>query len=70
MTDQTLFTRAELAERWHCSTRTIDRLRRLRRLAWLNISGKQGRKPLIRFPLNGIQKFEQTGEQNDGADND
>ena len=70
MTDQTLFTRSELAERWACSTKTIDRLKRMGRLAWINISGRRGRRALIRFPLNGIEKFEQTTEQMAGADND
>jgi len=67
---QSLLSRAQLALRWGCSIKTIDRLKRLGRLPWLNISGKDGKRPMIRFPLSGIQEFEETTQRADGAEND
>jgi len=70
MTSQTLFSRAQLALRWACSVKTIDRLKRLGRLPGLNISGKDGKRPLVRFPLSGIQEFEETTQCSAGVENE
>jgi hypothetical protein len=66
MTDQTLLTRQELAERWQCSSRTLDRLRDQGRLPWLNIASGN-RRPLIRFRLADIEEFEARIRRPDAA---
>ncbi len=52
--------RKELAERWNCSLRKVDRLRKLGRLPWLDLTGGTGRKPFVRFRLKDILAFEET----------
>ena len=56
-TDQ-LFTRGQVAKRWNYSIRTIDRMRMLGVLPWIDISGGRGKRPTVRFSLNVIQEFE------------
>ena len=56
--DRALIKRQELAERWNCSTRKVDRLRKSGLLAWIDLTGGRGKKPLVRFQLKQIIDFE------------
>jgi hypothetical protein len=49
--------RTELANRWGISVKTVDRLRETGQLSWIDLS-TGAKKPLIRFPLAGIERFE------------
>ncbi len=66
------FSRQALAQRWNTSTRTIDRLRQAGKLQWIDVSGKRGTRPLVRFTLADVEAFEQTmrqsGEQTGDSD--
>ena len=53
-----LFTRKKLAYRWQVSGRTIDRLRASGALAWFDLSGGHGKKPIVRFRLEDIEAYE------------
>jgi len=54
-----LFTRKMLEERWQVSGRTIDRLRASGALAWFDLSGGKGLKPIVRFRLEDIEAYEE-----------
>lgn len=56
--NQAWFKRAQVAARWGCSVRKIDRLREKGLLKWIDLTGKQGRKPVVRFSLDQILEFE------------
>lgn len=56
--DQSWFKRAQLAARWGCSVRKIDRLREKGLLKWIDLTGKQGKRPAVRFSLDQILEFE------------
>jgi hypothetical protein len=53
-----LLTRAQLAQRWHTSARTVDRRRKLGLLPWIDLTGGRGKRPLVRFRLADIEEFE------------
>ena len=50
--------RYQLAERWNCSARKIDRLRKQGLLPWLDLTAGQGKRPLVRFRLGDVIQFE------------
>lgn len=52
------YSRQQLAKRWNCSTRKIDRLRNLGLLPWLDLTAGLGKKPLVRLHLEDILAFE------------
>lgn len=54
----TLLNRAQLAKRWNCSVRNVDRLRRHCLLPWIDLTAGQGGKPLVRFRIDDIEEFE------------
>jgi hypothetical protein len=59
MTDQDrLLTKNEVATRWNCSKRTLDRLRLDGKLPWLDLTNGRGAKPLIRFRQKDILAYE------------
>jgi len=53
-----LLTRNQLAGRWNCSVRKIDRLRTYGLIAWIDLSGGKGSRPTVRFHMDTILKFE------------
>lgn len=53
-----LITRTQLAQRWNCSVRTIDRMRSYGRIPWIDLSGGIGLRPSIRFLLTAIEHYE------------
>jgi hypothetical protein len=53
-----MFTRKALANRWGTSERTVDRKRKLGLIAWIDISGGKGKRPLVRFRLEDIEEYE------------
>jgi hypothetical protein len=52
------FTRNQLAKRWKCSVRKIDRLRTYGLIAWIDLSGGKGTRPTVRFRMETILAFE------------
>jgi|GEM_PF-949507 len=59
MTDQDrLLTKNEVATRWKCSKRTLDRLRLDGKLPWLDLTQGAGAKPLVRFKAADIEFYE------------
>lgn len=54
-----LFNRKELALRWGCSTRKIDRHRKRGELPWLDLTVKLGKRPSVRFKMEDILEFEE-----------
>lgn len=58
MIQNMLLTRADVAKRWRCSTRKVDRLRAAGELPWLDITAKKGKRPVVRFSLEQIVEFE------------
>ena len=52
------YTRNKLAERWEVSGRTIDRIRQSGRLPWVDFTGGQAKKPIVRFRLEDIAAYE------------
>jgi hypothetical protein len=54
----TLYTRQWLAKRWHTSTRTVDRRRKLGILPWIDLAAGSGKRPLVRFRLQDIEEYE------------
>ena len=53
-----LLTRNHLAKRWLCSTRKVDRLRKSGQLAWIDLTGGKGKRPVVRFKVEHILEFE------------
>lgn len=51
-------TRQELAARWRVSIRTIDRLRGIGELRWVDIADGRGARPCVRFRLADILALE------------
>jgi hypothetical protein len=60
MTSETHLNRQALAAHWNTSTRTIDRLRQAGKLPWIDLSGGRGIRPLVRFKIEDVEKFEET----------
>ena len=58
MSQSTLLSRSDLAERWAASVRTIDRLRRSGTLPWVDLSAGRGERPIVRFSLDDIERYE------------
>ena len=56
--EEKLLTRYGLAERWDTATRTLDRLRQSGQLPWIDLSGGQRRKPIVRFRLRDVVEYE------------
>ena len=56
-----LLTTKELATRWSCSTKTIDKLRMQGHVPWLDLSFGTGCRPTVRFRLEDIIKMEKQG---------
>jgi len=60
MTDRAqLLTKDQVAKRWLCSKRTLDRLRLDGKLPWLDLTNGRGCKPLIRFREADILAYEE-----------
>jgi hypothetical protein len=57
------FSRVKLAARWGVSVKTLDRLRESGRLPWVDVSAGRGKRPLVRFMLADVERFEQTMRQ-------
>lgn len=53
-----MLSREELAARWNCSLRKIDRLRKYGELPWIDLTAKKGKRPSVRFSLDQIIQFE------------
>jgi len=53
-----MITRVDLAKRWRCSTRKVDRLREEGVLAWVDLSQGRGGRPCVRFRLADIEALE------------
>jgi hypothetical protein len=49
--------RIELAKRWRVCIKTVDRLSETGQLSWIDLATSPG-KPLVRFPLAEIERFE------------
>jgi len=58
MSHDVLLTRNDLSSRWGVTVKTVDRLRRRGLLPWLDLSGGQGGKSLVRFSLADVEAFE------------
>lgn len=58
MTEERLITKSELAKRWNCSKRTVDRIRRDGKLPWMDLSHGRGAKALVRFLLQDVLAYE------------
>lgn len=56
--------RQQLAERWQCSVRKIDRLRKLGLLPWVDLAAGQGKRPLVRFRFEDVTSFENNSLMN------
>ncbi len=56
-----LLTREAVAARWSVSVRTVDRLRQNGHLPWVDLRRGRGAKPIVRFCLEDIEDYEQTG---------
>jgi hypothetical protein len=50
--------RFDLARRWNCSTRKVDRLRKEGLLAWVDLSQGRGGRPCVRFNIEDVEAFE------------
>lgn len=55
---ENLLTRDQLATRWSCSVRKIDRMKKYGLIPWIDISGGIGTRPTVRFPVTLIEEFE------------
>lgn len=55
----TLLTKRDVCKRWQVSPRTVDRLRAVGKLAWINVAGDRNSRPAVRFDLSDVEKFEQ-----------
>lgn len=53
-----LLTKGQLATRWNCSERKIDRMRTYGVLSWIDLSGGEGNRPTVRFSVSSIEEFE------------
>ncbi len=57
MTDASMLSRKQVAQRLNISVRTLDRHRQAGRIAWINVAlGKA--KPLVRFRAEDVAAFE------------
>lgn len=53
-----MITRYDLAKRWNCSTRKVDRMRADGLLGWIDLSEGRGARPCVRFRLADIEALE------------
>jgi hypothetical protein len=53
-----MITRFDLAKRWKCSTRKVDRMREQGLLAWVDLSQGRGGRPCVRFRLEDAEEYE------------
>jgi hypothetical protein len=53
-----MITRFDLAKRWKCSTRKVDRMRGQGLLAWVDLTQGRGARPCVRFRLAAIEALE------------
>jgi hypothetical protein len=53
-----MLTRLDLAKRWKCSTRKVDRMREQGLLGWFDLSQGRGARPCVRFRLADIESLE------------
>ena len=51
-------TRPNLARRWNCSIRKVDRLRKEGLLPWVDLSQGRGGRPCVRFNMEDIEAYE------------
>ncbi len=58
MTTNNLLSRSDLASRWRISLRTVDRLRQDGRIAWIDVAGGHGARPIVRFRLIDVEAYE------------
>lgn len=56
---QTYLTRRSLAGRWCVSLRTVDGLRAMGKLPWVDIADGHGARPVVRFVLNDVLDYEE-----------
>jgi len=63
MTPERTLTREDVATRWGVSPRTVDRLRKSGRLSWIDISGRRGERPIVRFTLLDVELYERQMRQ-------
>jgi hypothetical protein len=65
-----ILNRSELAQRWGVSIKTVDRLRTARLLNWIDIGGGRHPRPIVRFTLADVERYEsglgQTGARENG----
>jgi hypothetical protein len=53
-----MITRFELAKRWKCPTRKVDRVREQGLLPWVDLSRGRGGRPCVRFRLEDVEEYE------------
>ena len=58
MIEEKLLTKIGLGDRWGLNVRTIDRMRKDGRLPWVDLSGGQRQKPIVRFRLRDVIEYE------------
>jgi hypothetical protein len=63
-----LLIREELAARWGTSKRTIDRKRQDGLLPWVDVSGGQGSRPIVRFRDDDVEEYERRPSTQDVLD--
>lgn len=61
--NESLISRQQLAARWACSCRTVDRLRVHGLIPWVDLVAGRGNKPLVRFKLQDVLDYEQRFRQ-------
>ncbi len=60
MTTEQHLTRADLARRWNCSTRSIDRLRQHGLIPWIDLTAGRGLRRLVRFKIEDVAAYEKS----------
>lgn len=53
-----MITRFDLAKRWKCSTRKVDRMRGQGLLPWVDLTQGRGTRPCVRFRIGDIEALE------------
>ena len=53
-----MITSFDLAKRWKCSIRKVDRIRKDGLLAWIDLSQGRGGRPCVRFRLEDVEAYE------------
>ena len=57
-TEKIMYTRRQLAKRWECNERTVDRMREQGLIPWVDLSQGRGPRARVRFLLRDIEEIE------------